>query len=151
MVLVTAAAVLHLLFGALWTGSVVFLTYAVLPEARDATLGPEPLGAVVGKFLLVSRTSALVLLLTGAYLASANYTGAELTGTGRGHLVLTMIVLWLALGALVEVGAGRLRDGFDREKVREPEREARRLLQGATVVALLLLVDAGVLVGGLPS
>lgn len=151
MVLVTAASVLHLLFGALWTGSVVFLTYAVLPEARDATLGPEPLDAVVGKFLLVSRTSALVLLLTGAYLASANYTGAELTGTGRGHLVLTMIVLWLALGALVEVSASRLRDGFDREKVREPEREARRLLQGATVVSLLLLVDAGVLVGGLPT
>lgn len=151
MVLVTAASVLHLLFGALWTGSVVFLTYAVLPEARDATLGPEPLDAVVGKFLLVSRTSALVLLLTGAYLASANYTGAELTGTGRGHLVLTMIVLWLLLGALVEVSASRLRDGFDREKVREPEREARRLLQGATLVSLLLLVDAGVLVGGLPS
>lgn len=64
---------------------------------------------------------------------------------------MTMIVLWLLLGALVEVGAGRLRDGFDREKVREPEREARRLLQGATVVSLLLLVDAGVLVGGLPS
>lgn len=151
MVLVTAASVLHLLFAALWTGSVVFVTYAVLPEARDATLGPDPLDAIVGKFVLLSRTSALLLLLTGAYLAWTSYTAAELTGTGRGHLVLTMVALWLVLGALVEVGASRLRDGFDREKVREPEREARRLFQGAAAVAFLLLVDAGVLVGGLPT
>jgi hypothetical protein len=47
---------------------------------------------------------------------------------------------------LVEVGAGKLTDGTGRQKVREPARNAAPFLQGAAVLAILLLVDAGLLI-----
>lgn len=151
MVAAAAAYVLHLLFAALWTGSVLFAVYAVFPLARDASIDTDALGAVVGRLTTVSRTSALVLLLTGGYMAGTTYTVESLTGSERGHLVLTMVVLWFALSALVEIGAGRMREGLHVGKVREPERDSRRLFQAASVVALLLLADAGVLIAGLPG
>lgn len=151
MVAAAAAYVLHLLFAALWTGSVLFAVHAVFPLARDASIDTDALGVVVGRLTTVSRTSALVLLLTGGYMAGTTYTVESLTSSGRGHLVLTMVVLWFALAALVEIGVGRMREGLDVGKVREPERDSRRLFQAASVVAILLLADAGVLIAGLPG
>jgi uncharacterized membrane protein len=141
----------HLLFGGVWTGSVVFVTLAVLPTAREGTANAEPLVPVVSKLRNISRLSALVLLLTGGHMAAeaAGYTVESLTGTTRGYLVLAMVALWFALIGLVEVGGGKLADGFDEMKVREPAREARPFFLAATVVSLLLLVDAGLLAGGL--
>jgi uncharacterized membrane protein len=136
----------HLLFAGLWTGSVLFASYAVLPLARDGDLNAAPLETVAGKLRTVSRASALVLLLTGGHMAAQRYTVDTLTGSGGGHLVLSMIVLWFLLAGLVEVGAGKLSDGTGRDKVREPARDARRFFQGASVVAVLLLLDAGLLV-----
>lgn len=136
----------HLLFAGLWTGSVLFVWYGVLPLARDGTLNAAPLGAVAGKLETVSRVSALVLLLSGGYMAIQQYTVDTLTGSGGGHLVLTMIVLWFVLAGLVEVGTGKLVDGTDRDKVREPAREAQRFIQAAALVAVLLLLNSGLLV-----
>jgi hypothetical protein len=136
----------HLLFAGLWTGSVLFASYAVLPLARDGDLNAAPLAAVAGKLKTISRASALVLLLTGGHMAVQRYTVASLTGSGGGHLVLTMIALWFVLAGLVEVGAGKLTDGTGRDKVREPARDARRFFQGASLVAALLLLNSGVLV-----
>jgi uncharacterized membrane protein len=138
----------HLVAAALWTGSVLFVSYAVVPMASDGELNAGPLGSLAGRLRTVSRTSALVLLLTGGHMAvaAAGYTVDTLLGSTRGHLLVGMILLWVALAGLVEVGAARLADGAGRQKVREPAREARRLLQGASVVAVLLLVDAAVLV-----
>ncbi|MBV0922851.1 transporter [Halomicroarcula limicola] len=137
----------HLVFAGLWAGSVLFTTYAVLPTAMNGDARPAPLSAMTGKLQTVSRASALLLLLTGGYLAQANYTVGSLTGSGRGHLVIAMVVLWFTLAALVEVGSAKLSDGFDRQKVREPAREARPFLLGASLVAVLLLVDAGAILG----
>jgi uncharacterized membrane protein len=136
----------HLLFAGLWTGSVLFVWYGVLPVARDGNLNAAPLGAIAGKLERVSRVSALVLLLSGGYMGIRRYTVGTLFGSGGGHLVVTMIVLWVVLAGLVEVGTGKLTDGTDREKVREPAREAGRFFQAASLVAVLLLVNAGVLV-----
>lgn len=136
----------HLLVAALWTGSVVFVAYAVVPLARDGDMNASPLGAISGKLTTLSRASAVLLLLTGGHMAGTAYTVESLTGSPRGHLVLTMLVLWLVLTGLVEVAGSKLTDGTARDKVREPAREATRFFQGATVVALLLLVDAGLLV-----
>lgn len=137
---------IHLLFAGLWSGSVLFVWYAILPLGRDGELNAAPLGALAGKLKWVSRTSAVVLLLTGVHMAVQRYTVGTLTGSGGGHLVVTMVVLWFALAGLVEVGAGKLTDGTERNKVREPARAARRFFQAAAVVAALLLVDAGLLV-----
>ncbi|GGN89543.1 MULTISPECIES: transporter [Haloarcula] len=137
----------HLLFAGLWSGSVLFTTYAVLPTAMDGDTRPGPLSAITGKLQTVSRASALLLFVTGGHLAATRYTTESLTGTGRGHLVVTMVVLWFALAGLVEVGASKLADGFAQKKVREPARNARPFLLGASLVAVLLLVNAGAILG----
>lgn len=144
----TAMYALHLLFGGVWTGAVVFVTLAVLPLARDGSANAAPLASIVARLRNFSRLSALVMLATGGHMAGTGYTVESLTGETRGHLVLGMVVLWLTLIVLVEVGGGKLADGFDRKKVREPAREARPYFLAATVVALLLLLDGGLLASG---
>ncbi|MFB6298009.1 MAG: transporter [Salinirussus sp.] len=147
MAIVDAASyAVHLLFGGLWTGSVLFTTYAVLPTAAEGNLNAAPLSAVAGKLQTVSRVSALVLLATGAHLGVVRYTVGSLTGSLSGYLVIAMILLWLALAGLVEVGTARLTDGTERDKVREPAARARPLLLGASLIAALLLANSGLLV-----
>jgi putative copper export protein len=137
--------VLHSLFAGLWAGSVLFVVLAVLPMAREGELNASPLRSLAGTLTWVSRVSALVLLLTGSQMAAARYTGDSLAGTTGGRLVIGMVALWLVLAGTVEVGTSRLRDGTERDKVREPAREARRLFSLAGVTATLLLVVAGLL------
>jgi len=142
---------IHLVFAGLWAGAVVFVTWGILPLARDGNLDAGPLESITGRLKLISRISAVILPLTGIRMAMlGNYTEtAILFETTQGHLLIGMIVLWLVLMGLVEVGASKLTSGTSQQKVREPAREARPFLLGATVVAVLLLVDAGAISGGL--
>lgn len=144
----TAMYTLHLLFGGVWAGSVVFLTFGVLPTASDGTANAEPLRVIVERLRWVSRISALVLFATGGHMAGTQYTVESLTGGPRGHLVLSMVALWLALAGLVEVGSSKLADGFDRKKVRQPAREARPFFLVGSAVAAALLVVGGLLASG---
>ncbi|WP_255149749.1 CopD family protein [Halorarius halobius] len=144
----TVSYVVHMLFGALMTGAVLFFTYAVNPVAHAGELAPETLAAATGKLTTVTRVSSVFVFLTGGHQAGVIYTFESLTGSGRGHLVLGMLVLWLAMVAFVEVGASKLRDGTDQDKVRTPAREARPFLRAASVAAVLVLVDAGLLAAG---
>ena len=137
----------HLLFAGLWSGSVLFVTLAVLPTAYSGDANAGPLATVTSRLKLVSRTSALLLLLTGGHLAVTFYPGTSLLDTTRGNLVLAMVALWFLLAALVEVGAGKLADGFAEKKVRTPARDARPFFLGASLVAVLLLFDAGTILG----
>jgi hypothetical protein len=102
---------------------------------------------MTGKLKTVSRASSLLLLLSGGHLAGALYTVPSLFGSTRGYLVLSMVALWFVLSGLVEVGASKLADGTAQQKVREPAAEARPFLLGASLTAVLLLVDAGILLG----
>jgi uncharacterized membrane protein len=145
----TGVAVIHLLVAGVWTGSVVFATYAIIPPAVRGEFDAALLSSIAESLRTVSRASVLLLLLTGGHLAAARYTVDSLTGTTNGWLVLIMMLLWAILAALVEIGSGRVLDGTERRKVREPARNARRPLQAAAVVSLLLLVDGGLLAGGL--
>jgi len=126
----------------------VFVAWAVLPGAQSGAFDPAPLEPVISKLRTLTRVSAVVFLLTGGHLAGTQYTSESLFSTGSGHLVLTMLVLWLVLTGLVEVGSGKFLDGLDELKVREPAREARPFLLGGALVAVLLLVDAGLLAAG---
>jgi len=137
----------HLVFAGLWSGTVLFVSYAVIPTALNGDLRPDALRSMTGKLRVVSRASALLLLITGGHLAATRYTTASLTATSRGHLVVTMVVLWFLLGGLVEVGASKLTDGLAQQKVRTPAADARPFLLAASLVAVLLLVDAGAIVG----
>ena len=143
----TAMYAIHLVFAGLWSGSVLFMTYAVLPTALNGDVRPDPVKFVTGKLQTVSRVSALLLLLTGGHLAGTRYTAESLTGTGRGYLVLAMVALWFVLAALVEIGASKLADGLAQQKVRQPAADARPVLLGASLTAVLLLINAGAILG----
>lgn len=135
---------LHLLFAAVWAGSVVFMTVAVLPAARDGVLDSEPLARLTTQFKRIARAGAVVTVLTGGHQAATGYMETLFSST-RGHLVLGMVVLWLALAALSEIGAARLTDGTDQRKVRTPAADARPFFLAASVVAVALFADAGAL------
>jgi hypothetical protein len=137
----------HLVFAGLWSGTVLFTSYAVLPAALAGDLRAGALGTLTGKLRTISRASAVILLLSGGHLAATLYTTTTLFGSGRGHLVLTMVALWFTLAALVEIGASKLADGVAQQKVRQPAHEARPFLLGASLTAVLLLVDAGAILG----
>lgn len=145
MVVDSTMYLLHGLFAALWTGSVLFVAIAVLPAAGDGAFGPDALRMIVGRLRWITRTSALVTLLTGGHMAETYYTVDSLTGTGRGHLVLTMVALWLLLAAVVEIGSARARRSLDRGKKREPARLAKPFYYAGAAVSIGLLMVAGVL------
>lgn len=142
----TASVALHVLVGAIWVGTIVFAVGAVLPLARDGTLNAAPLESIGGTLRWYTRLSAVFILGTGLHLIHARHTVDSLTGTGNGHLVLTMFALWLVTVGLVEAGAGRLVDGAAEQKVREPAREGGKFLKAAAVTGALILV-VGALIG----
>lgn len=141
----TTSAVVHLVFAGLWTGSVLYFVGAVLPLAREGEVNAAPLSALTDRLTWITRVSALLLFLTGGHIAAQRYTAERLTGDPDGHLVLTMVALWLILAVVVEFGARRLQQGFDRQKVREPARNNRWLFGVAGLVSILLLIVAGML------
>lgn len=126
----TVAVVTHVLFAGLWTGSVAFAAAVVAGGQRLQQSGRELLA---DRLKNVSRTSAVLMLLSGGYLASA-YSGSYFMGTTRGYLLTAMVVLWVVLMVLVELAASRLVSDADR---------ATTLFWVAGAVAVLLLLDAG--------
>jgi uncharacterized membrane protein len=142
----TAINAIHLLVGGLWAGATLLMARGLLPAARAGDIDAAPLRDIVGRFRTWSRGAALVLFLTGGHLAGTRYTAETLLGSTRGYLVVAMVVLWLALTGLLEVGCSRLVDGLDERKVRAPARSAGTFFTLAAVVAALLLVVGGVLI-----
>ncbi|WP_411962857.1 transporter [Haloferax sp. YSMS24] len=141
----TVMATVHLVVGGLWTGSVLFFALAVLPTARSGDIRANSFESIISRLTMGSRIGALLMFVTGGHLAGTRYTVGTLFGSGRGHLVLTMLALWLVLTALVEIAQSRAKDGLERKKVRTPAENAAPLYLGAALVAVLLLVNAGLL------
>ncbi|ELZ91619.1 hypothetical protein C440_14934 [Haloferax mucosum ATCC BAA-1512] len=146
MVLIdTIMATVHLLVGGLWTGSVLFFALAVLPTARAGDIRASVFESITSRLTTWSRLASVLMFATGGHLAGSRYTVGSLFGSGRGHLVLSMLALWLALTGLVEVGRARAKDGIAEKKVRTPAENAAPFYLGATGAAVLLLVVAGLL------
>jgi hypothetical protein len=141
----TAVRTVHLVFAATWVGSVLFVTFGVLPLARDGEMDADPTRRILVRLTNVSRLCALVLLLTGGHMAATAYGLDGLTGTTAGYLVVAMVVLWLALAGLIEVAAARMTDELREKMVRSPTRDFLPWFYGASVIAVLLLLDAGVI------
>lgn len=128
MTLVDAGMIaVHLVFAALWVGAVVYVAIGVLPLARDGGLDREPLGTLVNKAVWISRIGALALIVTGSHLmGTRGYFDTDvLLGTGRGLAIGTMLLSWLILIVLVEVGSRRIQSGLRANLVREPARDGR--------------------------
>lgn len=136
---------IHLGFAGFWVGSVVFMTVAVLPLARNGTFDAAPLETVTARLQWISRISALALFVSGGHLAGTRYTADSLLGSAQGYLVLAMLTLWFVLALLVERGSKKLASGFAERKVRQPAGEARPYFLVASLVGVLLFVDAGLL------
>lgn len=136
---------IHVGFAVLWTGSVLFLAAAVVPPATRGDIGADALGHLVGRLRLLTRLSAVAFVVSGGHMAGTLYTFETLTGTGRGHLVLSMIVLWFLITGLVEVGSGKAVGGLDAGKLRDPARDAKPFFYGAAGLSVLLVVTAGLL------
>lgn len=135
----------HVGFAVLWTGSVLFVALAVVPPAIRGDIGGDALAAVVGRLRWITRIAALAFLASGGHMAGTLYTVETLTGTGRGHLVLTMLALWFVITGLVEVASGKLLDGVDAGKLREPARDAKPFFYGAAGLSVGLILTAGLL------
>ncbi|MFW6003461.1 MAG: hypothetical protein ACOCPT_03470 [Halanaeroarchaeum sp.] len=130
------AVLLHVVFGGLWTGAVVFT--ALLAGGLVSDTASALTDLVVDRLRLVSRSSAVITLLSGGYMA-AGYPHTYFSSSTRGLLVSAMVALWLVLMVTVEVGASQVLDGRER---------GRTVLGVAGLVALLLLLDVGLLVAG---
>ncbi len=142
--LLTTLYAVHLLFAGLWAGSVLFMAYAVLPTAQAGDIRAKPLAAITSKLTMLSRASVIVMLISGGYIAGQVYGGGMMQTT-NGTLVISMVILWLVLSALVEVGASRLRDGLEEQRVRAPASNSAVFYQVAAVVGVVLLLIGGVL------
>ena len=145
MVVDTAMYTIHTGFSALWAGTVLFVAIAVLPLAMDGKLSPAAFGSVVSKLQWITRISALLTFITGGHLAGTLYNIDRLTGTSSGYLVLVMLALWFFLAAVIEIGSAKAKRGVDQEKIREPARDARPFYLLGAVLAVGLLVVAGLL------
>jgi uncharacterized membrane protein len=135
----------HVGFAVLWTGSVLFVALALVPPATRGDVGSDALTAVIGRLRWITRIAALAFLATGGHMAGTLYTVDSLVGTGRGHLVLTMLGLWFLITGLVEVASGKLLDGLETGKLREPARDAKPFFYGAAGLSVGLVLTAGLL------
>ena len=152
MVDLFVARTAHLIFAAIWAGSVFYVAFVVLPLARDGEFNSTaPLEVISGKLTTITRVSALVLLLTGVYLGWTFYTVDSLIETTNGQFVIAKVVLWLVLSGLVEVGASRFESGLNGKKLREPAANVLGLYRLAAVVAIALLVLSGAINSGLAA
>jgi len=136
---------LHVGFAVLWTGSVFFVTLAVVPLATRGTIGTDALATVVDRLRWITRIAALAFLASGGHMAGTLYTIETLTSTGRGHLVLTMLALWFVITGLIEVASGKLADGLDVGRLRAPAREAKPFFYAAAGLSVALVGTAGLL------
>lgn len=142
---VAGAYVLSVLVAGVWAGSVVFVTRAVVPLAGSGSLNAAPLERMAASLRGLSRVSAVLFAALGVGLTWQGYTLTTLTETVDGYLVVAMVPLWFALVGLVERGIGHLLAGTSRDKVRDPARRATTALRVGSLVAVLVLVDVGLL------
>ena len=143
----TAAYILHTLFAGAWVGAVLLATWKVVPLAKGGDLGPDALRSIESGLTTLTRLAAVVFVATGGHMAATVYGSEGLFGTGRGHLVLTMLTLWFVMTVLVEVGGRRMRSALDVGKVRTAARDADAFLKAASLAGLVLLVIGGYLAG----
>ncbi len=135
----------HTLFASLWTGSILFFVGAVLPAAATGAVSIDMMSLVTNRLVWLTRISAIVFVATGGHLAGTAYTAGSLFGTPRGQLVVAMLVLWFVLTGLIEVSVKRFDRLAEREGIGSAVNGTRGLFVAAAAVAVLLLVDAGLL------
>lgn len=146
----TVMVAIHLVVGAIWIGSVAFMTLAILPLARDGDLARDPFESAVSTLVRISRIGALLMLISGGHLmGTGQYFDTDvLFDTSRGLAMLSMVLLWLVLIVLIEISTRRIRSGLEANLLREPARDGLAWFYAATIVGALLFVVGAVLTTG---
>lgn len=140
-----AVLVVHTIFAALWTGGTLVLAGAVLPAARNDWLSTQALSFITRRFRSLTIVSVIALLFTGGHLAGTLYTVERLQSTGRGHLVLAMVGLWLLLAVVLVGGFRQLVAVSTDQSAARAATNARPWFLVGSLVSLALLVLAGLL------
>lgn len=144
-VLDTTVGVLHTLFAGLWAGGVLVMAGLVLPAARNGHLTEAGLRMIAKRFTYLTLASVAVTFATGGHMAGTRYTFESLLGTERGYLVLAMLGLWFVLAGLLHVGTRGLTSNLDSGSVESAVAASSAWFNASAVVALALLVVAGLL------
>lgn len=146
----TTVVTIHNLFAALWIGSVLFVTYALVPAAREGNVRTATFRGVLEKLTTVTRVSALFLVLSGIYITVDLYTVERLTETTSGYLVIAKVVLWFGLAGVVEAAVGRLRTELNEQQLENAVETVSPLFYVASGLAILSIVAVALLTTGLP-
>lgn len=141
----TAFRSLHLIYGGLWTGAVLFFVWRIHPLVSQGVLGVEPADRIVSGLRWLTRGGVLVFVVTGGHMAANIYPGTNLFTTGPGHVVLLMLVCWLVLTALVEMGGAKMQSELDAGRLQTAGKDTRLPFIASGVLAFVLLVLGGYL------
>lgn len=133
----TVVRTVHVFAGGLLAGSVVFFTWSVVQTSSDGTLGKLAATGLAKQLTTISRFCAVLLLLSGGYMALGVPFGSDPAYDG---LVGAMILLWLAITVLVEMGYSKL--GGEATFA-----DVKTYYVLAAISGLLLLIDGGILAG----
>ena len=141
----TSVRIVHVAFAATWTGGTLLFAGAVLPAAGRGVLDAEALSWMTRRFSYLSMAAVAILFATGGHLAGTLYTFETLASTGRGHLVLAMLGLWLVLGGVLHVGPRRLQGALEEHGPSSAAAASDTWFRAAAIVSVALLVVAGAL------
>lgn len=146
----TAMVAVHLVFGAIWVGSVTFTTFVILPLARDGDLDRSPLETSLSRLQLISRIGALAIVISGLQLMGTGdyFDTAVLLETTRGLAIIAMIVLWFLFITILEISTRRIKSGLGANLLREPARDGLTWFYVATAIGLLLFVIGAMITTG---
>ena len=139
------AMTVHTIFAAIWTGGTLVIAGAVIPAARSELLSTDGLTLIARRFWYLTVGSVLLLLFSGGHLAGTLYTVETLQSSSRGNLVLLMVGLWFILAIVLFFGFRRLTNTKPEQSAVVAATKARPWFLGGSIVAIALLIIAGLL------
>ncbi|EMA36903.1 hypothetical protein [Halococcus hamelinensis] len=139
------AMTVHTIFAAIWTGGTLVIAGAVIPAARNELLSIDGLTLIARRFWYLTVGSVLLLMFSGGHLAGTLYTVETLQSSSRGNLVLLMVGLWFVLAVVLFFGFRRLTSSKPGQSAVVAATKARPWFLGGSVVAIALLIIAGLL------
>ncbi|WP_266080842.1 CopD family protein [Haladaptatus caseinilyticus] len=141
----TIIRVIHTVFAGAWAGGTLLFVGAVLPAARANHFDARALSTIAKRFSYLSVAAVALLFITGGHLAGRLYTFGSLQSTGRGHLVVSMVVLWLVLAGVSHAATSQLTSALETGDTKTAVENSWGLYLVAAMAAAALLVIAGLL------
>lgn len=146
MVTITAYLVMrmvHQVIAGVWVGATVFMAVLFIPIVRNDHISADGVIWTTNWFGRFSKFAPILMVLTGLYMLSQRYATEALFASVHGVLIVTMILLWIVLSALTNVGSHRLSSRSGTGDVATAAGDVSLIFYGAGVVSLALLCIGG--------